>query len=181
MPLPPTKILHRAERLASSLAGGHIRVERNTLLAVVADFMTDPKPDLGKLRRTLDFLAGGSGGHLKRGGSYAAQIKALAAELLTLLDAETLETEDYRSLFGWAARLLLVRDLGEPPLTEGASLGHSAVSDSAATARTRKENRRATTTPAQPKKLGGVGERGLGALQQLKQRLEEREKRDDKP
>jgi hypothetical protein len=179
MRLPQTEILQRAERLASTLAGGQTRVERNVLLAVVADFMTDREPDREKLRRTLDLLAKGSGGHLERGGSYAAQIQTVAAELLALLAAETLETEDYRSLFGWTARLLLVRGL-EPPSNgktppRGAAGGGGGAGGGPAREARQHPRKRPPAPPAPPGPLGAVSEKGLSTLQQLKQRLAERE------
>lgn len=185
MRLSQTEILEHAERLAVALAGGEVRVERNVLLAVVADFMADPKPDCLKLRRTLELLGQGSGGHLKRGGkTYPAQIRTVVAELLAFLDSETLEAAGYRSLFGWTARLLLVQDLDTPrdggmkpvPTSSGggANRGNAAGPD-------RRRPPKPPTAPPKPGRgtLGAVSAKGLEALQQFKQRLAEREKPED--
>ena len=185
MRLSQTEILEHAERLAVALAGGEVRVERNVLLAVVADFMADPKPDCLKLRRTLDLLGQGSGGHLKHGGkTYSAQIRAAVAELLAFLDAETLETVDYRSLFGWTARLLLVQDLDTPRngVMAPAPTGSGGGTDRGNAAGP--ERRRPPKSPTAPPKpgrgtLSAVNAKGLEALQQFKQRLAEREKPED--
>lgn len=128
MALTQTEILQRAERLAGALAGGATRVERNVLLAVVGDFMSDRQPDPATLRRTLKLLAEGSGGQLRRAGSYAEQIRTVAAELPAFLDEaeEEMEPEDYRSLFGWTARLLLVPGAAEPARVRGARRGGEA-------------------------------------------------------
>jgi hypothetical protein len=172
MALSQTEILDRVERLASTLAGGATRVEKNVLLAVVADFMTDRQPDLAKLRRTLSLLADGSGGHLKRGGGYAGQIKTVVAALDDLLDAEPLESDEYKSLFGWTARLLLVRGLSPPPKGAGSSAPPATRERRPASAP------KPPTRPAQ--QLGSIDQKGLSALQKLKQEIEKREK-NDKP
>jgi hypothetical protein len=184
MRLSQTEVLERAERLAAALAGGETRVERNVLLAVVADFMADREPDLVKLRRTLELLAQGSGGHLRRGGSsYPAQIRTVTAELAAILDAETLESEDYRSLFGWTARLLLVRGL-DPPRKSGTAPEAARVGGAEGRGGPARPVRRAPDRPAAPRTpprgtLGAVSAKGLDALQQVKQRLAEREKPED--
>src|SRR5437016_10772333 len=111
MHLGQIQILEHAERLTSALVGGAARVERNVLLAVVGDFMADRRPDPQRLRKTLRLLRAGSGGHLKRGGTYAQQIAAVTAELERFLAATGAEIEplDLKRIFGWTARLLLVR------------------------------------------------------------------------
>jgi hypothetical protein len=109
MSLSQTEILTRAERLASTLAGGRTRVEKNVLLSVVADFLSDPRAELPRLRRTLQLLRAGSGGHLERSDSYRQQIQAVVEELDKTLAEGDLSPGDYKSLFGWTARLLLVR------------------------------------------------------------------------
>ncbi|MDP9119878.1 MAG: hypothetical protein M3O15_00675 [Acidobacteriota bacterium] len=171
MRLPQTEILKRAENLASALASGPTRVERNVLLAVVADFMSDSQPNRQKLYHTLELLGAGSGGHLKRGGTYASQIKTVVAELRRLLDTETLESDDYRSLFGWTARLLLVRGLKPEP--------HSPRPVQPPPAALPKAGRRqhSPETPGAPPRLGALDSQGLSSLQKLKQALEESERK----
>ncbi|HKV08315.1 MAG TPA: hypothetical protein VJ725_09270, partial [Thermoanaerobaculia bacterium] len=68
MPLSQVEILEKAKPLVSNLAAATVSVKKSAFLAVVADFMSDPNPDLKTLSRTLELLKQGSGGHLKRGG-----------------------------------------------------------------------------------------------------------------
>lgn len=173
MSLHQTEILKRAEQLASALAGGATRVERNVLLAVVGDFMADRRPDPERLRKTLRLLRAGSGGHLKRGGSYAQQIAAVTAELERLLAAEELESADLKSLFGWTARLLLVRGGVVPARPQG-------VSRPARPADRARVQPTAKPPVFKPPPLGGLNPKGLSALEKLKQQLENRDK-DKKP
>jgi hypothetical protein len=173
MALSQIQILERAERLASTLAGGPTRVEKNVLLAVVADFMSDRQPEIQKLRRTLGLLAAGSGGHLKRGGGYASQIKTVVAALDELLAAEPLAPGEYQSLFGWTARLLLARGLPGPPERAGSAGAPPARQPRPASPAS------PPRPPAHPPQLGAIDQKGLSALQQLKQEIEKREK-DDK-
>lgn len=110
MPLSQVEILKKAEPLASNLAAGDVSVKKSAFLAVVADFLSDPNPDLDTLSRTLELLKQGSGGHLKRGGGFGDQVKAVVDELSRLLQEEKgMQPTDYKSLFGWTARLLTVR------------------------------------------------------------------------
>jgi hypothetical protein len=170
MGLSQTEILERAERLASTLAGGATRVEKNVLLAVVADFMTDRRPDIQKLRRTLRLIGEGSGGHLKRAAGYAVQIKTVVAALGDFLDSESLDPEEYKSLFGWTARLLLVRGLpaSRPPRPDPRS----------ATPQRPNRPQIPPKAPAPPPQLRSIGKQSLSELQRLKLEIEEREKRD---
>ncbi len=182
MPLRQTQILERAERLASALAGGATRVERNVLLAVVGDFMADRRADPERLRRTLRLLRTGSGGHLKRGGSYARQIEAVTAELERVLATETIEPIDLKSLFGWTARLLLVRGVavatpeeavGGPGMRPPAGpRGGGPVGRAGAAAAPGS----ATKPAARPAAFGGLNPKGLSALEKLRQQLAERDK-----
>jgi hypothetical protein len=167
MPVTQTEILKRAEQLAGALTGGPIRVERNVLLAVVADFMSDRQPDLKKLRRTLEFLGEGSGGQLKRGGAYANQIRIVAAELGKFLDSESLQQADCKSIFGWTARLMLVRGLPAAPQGAGSS-NAPALPDS--------RRRPKPALSSRPSQLGAIDQKSLSVLERLKQGLEEREK-----
>jgi hypothetical protein len=170
MRLNQTQVVERAERLASALGGGATRVERNVLLAVVADFMSEHRPDPEKLRRTVRLLRAGSGGHLKRGGSYAQQIAAVATEIERQLDGEELEAADLKSLFGWTARLLLVRG-SLLPAREPAARPQ---------ARPPAAQRRPSAPKPAPAGLGAINPKGLSALEKIKQQLESRDK-DKKP
>lgn len=165
MSLPQTEIVKRAERLATELAGGSVRVEKNVLLSVVADFLSDPRADVERLRRTLRLLKEGSGGHLERGGSYAQQVRAVADGLRETLSDTDLSPTDLKSLFGWTARLLLVR--GES--VRGEREEPSSRQGSAPNPRPR---------PQEPVKrsLGGIGKKGLSALEKLREDLAKREK-----
>ncbi len=153
MSLSQTEIVQRAERLATELVG--MGVEKNALLSVVADFMSDPRGDVERLRRMLKLLKDGSGGHLKRSASYVQQIKALAEGLQETLDDQGLSPVDLKSLFGWTARLLLVRGEGEERRAQAAQAAP----------------RRASQPPAKST-LGDLG----GALAKLKADLEKKEK-----
>jgi hypothetical protein len=102
------EIVENAERLASNLQAGP-QVTKNALLSVVATFMSDPAGDLKRLRRTLDLLEKGSGGHLKRGGGYGEQVHLVIQEVGRLLKREEWQPNELKSLFGWTARLLQVR------------------------------------------------------------------------
>jgi hypothetical protein len=113
MAVTQTEILKKAEQLASTLAGGTTKVGKNVLLSIVADFMSSPHPDRERLRRTLQLLQEGNGGHTKRGGGYGDQIRAAVREVAKELGADTSD-EELKSLFGWTARLLLVRREGSP-------------------------------------------------------------------
>jgi hypothetical protein len=172
MRLSQTQILEHAERLASALAGGATRVEKNVLLAVVADFMVDRLPDRDKLRRTLRLLAAGNGGHLQRSKGYPDQIRTVGTEITRFLDAEDLGPEDTKSVFGWTARLLQVRDLApttkpaSPTLFSGARKPTPSPSP---------ENPVRPRPPAPKVTLGSISQKGLSDLQKFKQQLEERE------
>ena len=174
MRLSQTQILEHAERLAAALAGGATRVEKNVLLAVVADFMVDRLPDRDKLRRTLRLLAAGNGGHLQRSKGYPDQIRSVGTEVTRFLDAEDLGPDDTKSVFGWTARLLQVRDLApvevpsDPPSTGGTHKpGH----------RPPLGNQARPRPPAPKTPLGSIKQKGLSDLQKFKQHLEEREKK----
>ena len=170
MRLESVNILEQAERLASALTGGLFRVERNVLLAVVGDFMADRRPDLERLRKTLRLLRTGSGGHLKRGGAYAKQIEAVTNELERYLAAErpALQIDDLKSVFGWTARLLLVRGIALPSRQQ-AGARQIPRSDRALP-------REAPPKAPVPKAFGGLNPKGLSALERLKAQLQERDK-----
>jgi len=171
MPLTQTDILRKAELLAGNLAGGPAQVKKNALLAVVADFMSDPKPDLDRLRRTMRLLKQGSGGHLKRGGGFGDQVKAVADELDRLMQQEGLTPGEYKSLFGWTARLLVVRGIGRQERVQARQRKEHPSFPS------RDEGKRTLekAPAAAPGKLGAVNQKGLSVLDKFKQQLLERE------
>lgn len=110
MPAKPSgtsqiEILRLAEELAAALQQQpENAVKRNTFLSLVADFQSHPDPD--RLRRTLELLLKGSGGHLARGGNYEEQVVVATREISRVLRRGDLSVDEYRSLFGWTARLL---------------------------------------------------------------------------
>jgi hypothetical protein len=162
MPIPQTEILEKAERLAANLVGGPIKVGKNVLLSIVADFMSTPYPDRERLRRTLFLIGEGSGGHLKRGGgAYGDQIRTAVQEVSKALQ-DDLTDEELKSLFGWTARLLLVRK-ESLPIPAGPSP---------------RQETRISKPPAAQKKAQrmGLGSKSLNALEQLKQQLQDKEK-----
>jgi hypothetical protein len=173
MRLDQKAILGHAERLASALGGGATRVERNTLLALVGDFMAERIPEPERLLKTLRLVRAGNGGHLKRGGSYAQQIMAATGEIERFLAAAgtALEPNDLKSVFGWTARLLLVRG-GLP----------AAARQSGARAEGRPVPRHEPARPrparpaaAPPRTFGGIKPQGLSALEKLKALIENRD------
>lgn len=111
----PADIVEKAERLASSLTAGPVVVGKNVLLGLTADFLSEPRPDRERLRKTIKLISEGNGGHLKRGGGYGDQVRTAVIELRRVLE-EDWSDPDLKSLLGWTARLLLVRRApGQPP------------------------------------------------------------------
>lgn len=169
-----TEILKKAENMAFNLAGGPTKVAKNVLLAIVADFMSSPHPDRERLRRTLQLLQEGSGGHIKRGGSsYGEQVRAAVLEVERAL-REGLDDGELKSLFGWTARLLQIRRASVVQQDDQRQQlkGKGGV----------RENVRRDPVPPQkklaqpPKPLGGLGQKGLSALEQLRKQLEDKAK-----
>lgn len=97
--------VERAERWAQHLEG----VERNTFLSLVADFLSDPTSEVARLRRALELLGRGNGGHLERSGSFGVQARIVCQELPPLLSEGDLPGSELRATLGWTARLLLIR------------------------------------------------------------------------
>ena len=95
----------RAEELASQLQG----VERNVFLAIVADFLTDPRSETSSLARMLDLLKRGSGNHLNRSGAFSEQARVVVQRLPSILKDSELSTAELRTVLGWTSRLLQVR------------------------------------------------------------------------
>ena len=158
MALSQSDILAHAERLATSLGGGERRVEKNVLLSVVAGFMSDPRGDLERLEKTIRLLAEGSGGHLRRGDSYREQVEAVVRQVGEALAAEDLAPEEWKSIFGWTARLLLVRG-GGPRGSEPTRGGR----DRSAGATGPPRGGQAPKPPVSPG-LGGLDPKGLSEL-----------------
>jgi hypothetical protein len=175
MALPTVEILERAELLAARLNGGPAPVKKNVLLGLISDFMNEPEPDVRRLRRLLEMIEQGSGGHIRRGAGYGDQLRAAVREIRKVLDKGGLDGKDYKSLFGWTARLLLVRSTPRdtrPQLKEREGGRPS-----------RPETRRSTPdrserfTPQPPStRLGGVNTKGMSALEKLRKQMEDQEK-----
>jgi hypothetical protein len=108
------EIVKNADRLAANLQAGPA-VTKNALLSVVATFLSDPSGDVARLRRTMTLLEKGSGGHLKRGGGFGDQVRLVIREVGRVLDREEWQPEELKSLFGWTARLLQVRQAPRTP------------------------------------------------------------------
>ncbi len=108
------EIVQNAQRLAADLQAGP-SVTKNALLSVVATFMSDPAGDLERLGRTLKLLENGSGGHLKRGGGFGEQVHLVIREVNLLLARNEWQPKELKSLFGWTARLLQVRQGNRSP------------------------------------------------------------------
>jgi hypothetical protein len=120
MPESQLAIVRQAERLAANLDGGPVKVGKNVLLALVADFVSTPRPDRDRLRRLLKLVQAESGGHVKRGGGYGEQLRLAAREVAGAL-ADDLSDRDLKSLFGWTARLLRNRQDDTPALEREAA------------------------------------------------------------
>ncbi len=175
------EIVQNAERLALNLQAGPTPVKsKNAFLAVVATFMSDPSGDLPRLRRTLDLLEKGSGGHLKRGGGFGDQVRVVIREVGRLLDGDEWEAAELKSLFGWTARLLLIR---QDRRTEKGSESRAPRPDRQDTRQGRppqhprdrrpplpgREEKRPAPPP--PQKLGAMSGKNLASLAELKKKL----------
>jgi hypothetical protein len=113
------EIVENAGRLAADLQGSGVE-SKNAFLSVVATFISDPSGDVKRLRRMMTLLKDGSGGHLNRGSGFGDQARAVIREVGSLLDRGEWQPEELKSLFGWTARLLQVkqapgRDIREDP------------------------------------------------------------------
>jgi len=162
-----SEIMEKAERLASNLVGGSTKVGKNVLLSIVADFMSSPHPDRERLRRTLELIQKGSGGHTKRAGGYGEQVKVAVDEITEAL-RENLSDDELKSLFGWTARLLLVRRGLLAVKTKTDLRPGKSGSRSPAPAKAEK---------GPPQRLGpGLGAKSLSTLEQLRQQLQDKEK-----
>lgn len=113
------KIVEKAEQLALSLTAGPVVVGKNVLLGLTADFLSEPRPDRERLRKTIKLISEGNGGHLKRGGGYGDQVRTAVTELARVLEEDDLSDLELKSLLGWTARLLLVRRAPGEPQTVG--------------------------------------------------------------
>jgi hypothetical protein len=152
-----TQILLKADRLATDLAGGAVRVEKNVLLSMVAEFMSDPQGDVERLRQTLKLLKAGSGGHLKRTANYAQQVETVVDGLEETLADGDLTPGDLKSLLGWTARLLLVQADAAPRFED--------------TQRAGPPPRKAPPKPNSSKTFGGMGAKNQSTLERLKEKL----------
>lgn len=109
MPASQIEVLNRARDLAAELTARSTPVKAGTLRSIVADFMSAPEPDPAKLRRTLRLLKEGSGGHLARSGNFPDQVLVAIAVLDGVLEGDDLTPQELKTLFGWTARLLMIR------------------------------------------------------------------------
>jgi hypothetical protein len=158
MPKSRSELMEEAAALAADLSTTADFVERNAFLSLVSGYLADG--DSERLQRTVKLVAAGSGGHLKRSGSFSKQVKVAAERLGRLLDERQRETRELQELFGWTARLLKVR--------RGAQRSPApAQRQPAKTAPT------SAPTPPPPKsqKLGALGKKDIEALAKMKERL----------
>lgn len=164
------EIVQNAQRLAADLQAGPA-VSKNAFLSVVATFLSDPVGDLPRLRRTMELLEQGNGGHLKRGGGFGAQVRVVIREVGRLLKRGEWKPDELKSLFGWTARLLLVRQE-----TRGQTGLQQDRKDAPTHQRPREERKR----PAQPGpslgELGGGKNRSV--LEQMRAKLAGSEKKE---
>ncbi|HYU30773.1 MAG TPA: hypothetical protein VEW48_01300 [Thermoanaerobaculia bacterium] len=140
--------------------------------------MSEPEPDVHRLRQLLDLIEQGSGGHIRRGAGYGDQLRAAISELRTVLNEEELEGQDYKSLFGWTARLLLVRRESARPEPQDHRSDPRERPQSQTPRRPgprQREERRPAPSPGSGK-LSAVGTKSLSTLEKLKRDLEDKEK-----
>ena len=112
------EIVENAGRLATDLQGAGVE-SKSAFLSIVASFLSDPSGDVNRLRRMMTLLKGGSGGHLNRGSGFGDQARAVIREVGSLLDRGEWQPEELKSLFGWTARLLQVRQAPRREVPEG--------------------------------------------------------------
>jgi hypothetical protein len=156
-------IVKRAEQLALSLTAGLSPVGRNAFLGIVSDFQSAPRPDRVRLSRIVQLIQKGSGGHLKRGGGYGEQVKTAAVEIARVLE-DDLSDQDLRSLFGWTARLLLVRREERPENGYAIRTGSSSQKGQGSRSAKPREDKAAA-------RMGSLDQQSLRALEMLKQKL----------
>lgn len=171
MALPTTEILKKAEHLAARLNSGPAPVKKNVLLGLVSDFMNEPEPDVRRLRQLLEMIEQGNGGHIRRGAGYGDQLRSAVREIRRVLDEGGLDGKDFKSLFGWTARLLTSRGLpATGPFTRSTS---------------RREPPPPSHSPARPlpnrPRFSGFDSKSLGLLEQLRNKLDKTGNGDDEP
>jgi hypothetical protein len=162
------EIVENAERLAANLQAGP-QVTKNALLSVISTFVSDPAGDLQRLRRTLTLLETGSGGHLKRGSGYGDQVRLVIREVGRLLDRGEWQPNELKSLFGWAARLLQVRQASGVQAQEDRRIPRSSRTDSRSGHSPRPGREKPPAQPAQP--FRGLSGKNLEALKALGKKL----------
>lgn len=165
MALPTIEIMKKAEHLAARLNSGPSPVKKNVLLGLVSDFMNEPEPDVQRLRHLLELIEQGNGGHIRRGAGYGEQLRAAVREIRKALDERGLDGKDFKSLFGWTARLLLVRSA---PRETRSQLG----SNRPGPVQPRPPERRESP----PGKFGSVNAKGMSDLEKLRQKIQNKEK-----
>jgi hypothetical protein len=171
MALPTTEILKKAEHLAAELNKGPAPVKKNVLLGLVSDFMNEREPDVRRLRKLLDLIEQGSGGHIRPGAGYGDQLRSAIREIRKVLDQGGLDGNDFKSLFGWTARLLLVRSAPARPIPGG---GRAGWPQTGRPAPDRHEPRPAAPPPKAG--FGSVSSKGMSDLEKLRRSLEDKEK-----
>lgn len=172
------EIVQNAQRLAANLQAGATPVKsKNAFLSVVATFMSDPSGDLSQLRQMLSLLERGSGGHLKRGGGFGDQVRMVIGEVGRLLDQGEWESADLRSLFGWTARLLQVRGSLDRGADARADLAERKLPSRSREPFSKKKEPDTRAQPVRGLSFGAFKASGLDALQQLKEKLSEGDRR----
>lgn len=168
MPETSAEIVKKAELFALSLTSGPTPVGRGALLAITSEFLSSPQPDRDRLKRIVELIGKGSGGHLLRGGGYGEQVRTAVAELAHLL-SEDLSDRDLQSLLGWTARLLLVRR--EPQAAERSAPTRQDARPARSGARQPSESRR----PQVSSPLSALDKKSMSTLERLKKTLSEQE------
>ena len=172
------EIVENAQLLASTLQEGATRFSKNAFLSVVATFMSDPAGDIQRLRRTLALLKEGSGGHLKRGGGFGDQVRVVIREVGRLLDRGEWQPAELKSVFGWTARLLQVRqdirNSGETRESQNQRQGQASRDRQPPTSDRRE--RKPPVPPAQP--FRGVSGKNLDVLNAFKKKISDPDGKD---
>lgn len=171
MPASQIQLLDHARDLADKLASGATPVKAGTLRSILADFMSAPQPDQAKLRRMLRLLKEGSGGQLARSGSFPDQVLAAIGVLDRILEDSDLTPQELKTLFGWTARLLLIRSDRKE---NGASPGRSGTGPGRPRNSERRQEER-MPRPAGEAKLSAVKQSAFDALARMKTELSKRE------
>ncbi len=149
-------LVEEAGRLAEQLKTGEVQVSRNLWLSLLADFMNAPGNDATEakehLLKMLHLLVKGSGGHLARSYSYRKQVALAARVLKQAFNENNLSLKQFHSLFGWTARLLLLKS--RPAATSV------------------NKSRRGQGGAPQKERFNPIDKQGMASLEALKKKLE---------